>query len=338
VNYRAYGLTLNSSVSIAALNPDSSQHTQHDVVVHIGEEPLWTASAMEEPPSILPTGRGSAPERGQFSLASRGPNFFELRYGDGTHFLVDREGKRVWGRPGPNLTTEDALVYLVGPVMGFVLRSRGRLALHASAVAIAGAAVAFVGSAGSGKSTTAAALALRGWPVVCEDICSLTEARHGSRVFPAYPRVCLWPDSVSFLFASFEALPLIVTGWEKRYLPLDGSQANFADAPLPLAAIYVLAERSEEPSAPAIEPLSAREATLELVQNTYMNWLIDRNQRAAEFDGIVRLVLATKCFRVTPSADPSRVGDMAALLESHALSHLSAEGSSYARGTGRLNV
>lgn len=325
MNYGAYGLTLSSSVPIAALDPLLLRPVHHDVVVDIGEEPPWVVNALAGSARILPTARSGAPDGGQFSLAARGTNFFELQYGDGTCFLVDREGTQVWGRPGPKLTAEDALVYLLGPVMGFVLRRRGRLALHASAVGIGGAAVALVGSAGTGKSTTAAALALRGWPVVCEDICSLGSGRHGSHVFPAYPRICLWPDSVEFLYANAEALPLIVEGWGKRYLPLDGTMAKFADGPLPLGAIYLLGERSDDASAPSIVPLSPREATLQLVQNTYMNWLIDRDQRAAEFDSIAKLVLAAKCFRVTPSDDPARIGDLAFLLESHALGHLSRE-------------
>ena len=50
-----------------------------------------------------------------------------------------------------------------------------------------------------------------------------------------------------------------------------------------LALIYVLAPRSEEPDAPRIERMHPREAMMELVQNTYMNWLLDQRQRAAEF-------------------------------------------------------
>ena len=51
----------------------------------------------------------------------------------------------------------------LGPVFAFVLRLRGAVTFHASAVRI-GDAVAFLGPQGAGKSTTAAALALRGCP------------------------------------------------------------------------------------------------------------------------------------------------------------------------------
>ncbi|HKF25062.1 MAG TPA: hypothetical protein VKB24_03775 [Candidatus Acidoferrum sp.] len=315
VNYLAYGFVLRSSRPIAAFHSLVPDASRFDVDIQIGEAPSWVTQALSLTAVPLETGRSRAPRAGQFSLAERGPGFFELTYGDGTRFVVDREGARVWGQPGPSLTYEDTLVYLLGPVMGFVLRRRNCLALHASAVAFGKKAIAIAGPAGSGKSTTAAALALRGRPVLCEDICRIEE----NQIYPGYPRVCLWPDSVGFLYPSSDALPLIVEGWEKRYLPLDGTSGRFADTRLPLAGIYLLGAREERRSAVEIRPMTPREAALELVQNTYMNWLIDRDQRAAEFDAICKLVTAVGCFRVAPSADPALLAELAERIEAHAL-------------------
>ena len=85
------------------------------------------------------------------------------------------------------------------------------------------------GDAGFGKSTTAAALALRGIPVCSEDIVPLAESHGQFEIIPGYPRVCLWPDSVEMLLGSQSALPLLTSTWEKRYLPLDGGRAKFVD-------------------------------------------------------------------------------------------------------------
>ena len=325
VNYRAYGFLLSSSFPIAALNPLPRNSAGAEIEIRIGETPLWATRALAHPAVILPTGRSRGLPNGQFSLAERGPDYFELKYGDETRFIVDRAGRQVWGEPGRGLTDEDALVYLLGPVMGFVLRRRNCFALHASAVSVGNAAIAMVGPAGSGKSTTAAALALRGWPVLCEDVCRIEGSELGFHAYPGYPRVCLWPDSVGFLYPSSDALPLIVNGWEKRYLPLDGMNAKFADAFLPLAGIYLLGARNNSVSGIDVRPMTPREAALELVQNTYMNWLIDRDQRAAEFDAIAKLVLTAPCFRVTPSSDPAHLGEMAAQIEAHALARGSHE-------------
>jgi hypothetical protein len=260
-----------------------------------------------------------------------------LKYGDGTRFVLDESCTKLWGQPGAALSHEDLCVYLLGPVMGFLLRGRGLSPLHASAISMPGHAVALVGDAGAGKSTTAAALALRGWPVLCEDVCAFDEERSGFEVRPAYPRISLWPDSVKALFSSADALPLIVHGWEKRFLQLDGGLARFAGTPAPLATIYFLAPRSSDPSAPSVQPISAQAAVLELVQNTYMNWLLDTRQRATEFDVLCRLANTVACFRAVPSQDPARLPQLAALIESEALRTVAA--ASYpALGASRCNV
>ena len=55
-----------------------------------------------------------------------------------------------------------------------------------------------------------------------------------------------------------------------------------------------------------------------LVRNSYMNWLLDRRQRASEFDRLAQLVSQVACFRVAPSGDPAGLAELAASIESHA--------------------
>ena len=114
---------------------------------------------------------------------------------------------RSLGDMAENLTIEDMATYLLGPVLGLLLRLRGVTCLHASAVAFGETAVAFVGSEGAGKSTTAAALARRGHAILSDDIVALAEHNGSFFVHPAYPYLCLWPESVESLYGSAEALP-----------------------------------------------------------------------------------------------------------------------------------
>ena len=338
--YRAYGLTLSSAVPITALDSLSLGTTNPDIHFEFGAPcPDWVVRVLTLQTRIVPLRRSVERDSGeQFTLTDLGEGrYFQLRYADGTLFLVDEGVTKIWAEAGPDLTVEDAIVYLLGPGMGFALRRRGRTPLHASALVFGQRAVAFMGSAGAGKSTTAAALALRGWPVLCEDVCALEESEGTWHVLPGYPRVCLWPDSVRNLFSSEDELPLIVQGWEKRYLPLDGSRARFAEAKVPLAAIYLLAQRSDDASAPRVDAMSKRDAVLHLVQNTYMNWLLDRDQRAAEFDAVVRLLSQVECFRVTPSSDPAHLGKLIACVESHAMQY-SRLRQDWGGSSGRSNV
>ena len=239
-----------------------------------------------------------------------GGGFFDFMYSDGARFAIDLEGREVWADWPDDYTLEDAATYLLGPILGFVLRVRGVTPLHASAVAVAQQAVALVGSPGAGKSTTAAAFACLGYPVLSDDLVALTDGAHGFLVQPGYPRVNLWPDSVRFLFGSDDALPRVTPNWEKRFLPLDQDGYHFQARPLPLAAIYILGDRTANWKGPTFEELEGWAALETLVAHTYVNYLLDRNMRHWEFELLGRLVREVPIRRVGLAADPANLSNL----------------------------
>jgi hypothetical protein len=211
-----------------------------------------------------------------------------LRYSDQTEFLIDSSASRIdvdWEAP---LTSEDASVYLLGPVLGFIMRLRGIVPLHASAVALAGAGVLFVGGAGAGKSTTAASFAALGFPCLSDDVVPVTEGPRAMLAYPSHPRITIWPESAEALFGSADALPPLSDAYDKRYLALDG-RYQFQATPVPIEVIYVLAERSPDPGALDVRSLSPRAALITLVGNTYCSYLLDGPMRANEFDLLSRI-------------------------------------------------
>jgi hypothetical protein len=239
-----------------------------------------------------------------------GGDYFGFLYGDGARFAVERRGREVWGDWPENYTLEDACTYLLGPVIGFVLRLRGVTCLHASAVAVGEQAIALVGFPGAGKSTTAAAFACSGFLVIADDVVALAEEGANFLVPPGYPRLNLWPDSVRALCGSEEALPRITPTWDKRYMALGDNGAAFAAKPLSLGAIYLLGGRESALTAPVVEEVAGADALAGLVANTYVNYLLDRDMRSREFDVLSRVVAGIPIRRVRPPADPSAVFDL----------------------------
>lgn len=229
--------------------------------------------------------------------------YLRLLYADNTEFIVDRRGTELWMTWPSSQTLEDATTYLLGPVMGLVLRLRGLTCLHASAVVVNGQAIALVGASGAGKSTTAAAFAKAGYKVLADDIVALDEQSGAFFVRPAYPRVRLWESSVESLFGAKDALPLLTPTWDKRYLDLLNGNQRFQSEPLPLAAIYLLDERSDDVRAPFVEALPDNQKVVTLVANTYANYLLDKPMRAAEFNSLGRLCRQIPLRKVTPHAD-----------------------------------
>jgi hypothetical protein len=323
-SYRAYGLTFSSDNPVPGLCPEINSRVP-DVVVELSPDPpLWVQQACTLPTSVG-RGKGKITEINDAACkmtAFGAGEFFELAYADGSRFLTDSAASRLWGTCSGPLTIEDIAVYLRGPVAGFLLQRRGVSALHASAVCLAEHAVVLCGHSEAGKSTTAAALAMRGVPILCDDIAALAQQENSFYVEPAYPRICLWPNAVRDLFGAPDALPRLTPTWEKCFLPLDGAMAVFEAQRRPLGVIYILAER-DEVHAPRIEEIAPREALLELVRNTYMNWFLDQKQRAAEFHTLSEIVAQVPVRRIVPHLHSSAIDDLCSLIMTDAVALIS---------------
>jgi hypothetical protein len=229
-----------------------------------------------------------------------------LRYADGTEFIIDRQATRVdveWMAP---LTAADAAVYLLGPVLGFVMRLRGMVPLHASAVVVDGRATAFVGDAWAGKSTTAAAFAALGHAVLSDDLLPVLETAGTMVAHPSHPRLTMWPDSVKALFGQSRDLPSLTPTYDKRYLDLEAGD-RFQPTPVPLEVIYVLGDRATARQQWRVEPVHPRAALMALVKHTYGNYLLDAPMRAREFEVLSRVAERVRVRQLTFADDIARL-------------------------------
>jgi hypothetical protein len=240
---------------------------------------------------------------------------FDFSYSDGAHFVVNREGLEIWADWPDQYSLEDAATYLLGPVIGFVLRLRGVVSLHASAVALGEQAVALMGAPGAGKSTTAAGFARLGHAVLADDLVALREVEDTFLVQSGYPRLNVWPDSALALFGPERSLPNISSTWDKRFVALDQQGMRFERRELPLAAIYILGAREEELSVPVINEMEGSSALVNLAANTYVNYLLDSEMREHEFNVLTHLLSSVPVRFVRPPADPSRLRGMCEAIE-----------------------
>jgi len=241
-------------------------------------------------------------------------SFLRITYVDGTEFWLDRELATLWAHWPENCSLADTLTYLLGPVLGLVLRLRGIVCLHASAVSIDDRSAVFVGAEGSGKSTTAAAFAREGFAVLSDDIVALVDRGDEFQVLPAYPRVNLWSDSVKLLYGSPDALPPVSAGWDKRCLALgEAGGPRFEERHLRLGTIYIFDEISGD-ATENIEDISQKSALMMLVGNTYATNFLDAKQRAEEFAALSRLVAAVRVRRINPRRNVTAVNELCELI------------------------
>ena len=297
---RCYGLRVSSDRPVPGLPPHAGAGAP-DLKLYLGRSPGWTEGDAE-PANADDEGDGLR----RYDLPG---GRVLLRYADGSAFHVDLASAEVWATWPASQTLEDAATYLLGPVLGFIARRRGRLCLHASTALIGGRAVAFAGAAGAGKSTLAAALALTGSPILSEDVTCLAERGAGFEVEPGYPRVRLWQDAAPLLGTTAEALPLLTPTWDKRYLPLNGRGAAFHDRPGPLEAIYVLTARRAMAEPAAVCELGGQEVLSSLLANTYASHLLDPGHHAREFERLGRLARAVPVRELALNADGGRLAE-----------------------------
>jgi hypothetical protein len=215
--------------------------------------------------------------------------YFYFLYDDGTECFVERTGTRIWMQWRQEYCFEEVLPYLLGQALGLTQRLRGTVCLHASAVLLGDRAIAVLGPARAGKSSTAAAFLQHGYPILADDVVPVFEQAGTFVARAAHPRIWLCPDMVEMLYGSRDALPQLTSGWEKRYLDLRQQPQGFSDQTAPLAAIYRLSSSASarEPFARALSP---RAALIELVSNTYANHLLEPELRTEEFAFLGRLV------------------------------------------------
>jgi hypothetical protein len=318
VFHSLYGLRLSANVAVPGLPILKNLGSVADIKIRLndGPSPISGAISPSEIFYLSPSKDSNGEPVLQAAMAGGG-NYIALLYSDGTRFALERNGAEVFADWPDSLTLEDSSPYLVGPVLGIVLRLRGIVPLHASAVAIGDHAVALMGPAGAGKSTTAAAFARCGHRVISDDVVALME--EGSRfvIPPGYPRVNLWAESAQALFGADAKLPLISPSWDKHFMPLD-QESQFETRALPLGVIYFLQERMAELTAPIVEGMTGAESFLAVLGNTYMNHMPDPKMRSREFEVLGRALAQVQVRLVHAAADSSLLFDLCEAIASDA--------------------
>jgi hypothetical protein len=288
-SYRACGLSIASDAPIAGLRAAAAAQGRFDLRVSMNGQAGVTRPEPESS-SIWYVSQDCDESGVPLLTIWTGPGGYLLWYSEGAAYQVDRDGGRVHATWASPLTEADAATYLLGPVLAFILRLRGTVPLHASAVAIDNRGVLFVGDAGAGKSTTAAAFARLGYAVLSDDIVPIAETGGHPLAYPSHPTVSVWPDSAAAVFGAKHALPSYSAAYSKRYLNVLDAGYRFQDTPVPVDIIYVLGHRSAAPPWPSIHPVGPRAALVALVSHTYCNYLLDAAMREREFDVLSRLV------------------------------------------------
>lgn len=306
--YQIYGITLSSSQPLPMLVPAAAPAAA-DVEVYLTERELSSTHQDER-------GNPSGWYRKQkvngvyycLSLCSR-----EARL----DVEIALDGKQIW-ITWARLPLAEVTAILIGCIIGTALRLQGKLCLHSSVIGVDNYAVAIMGAKGAGKSTTAAALAKQGYPILADDVAVLAEDGDTFLIQPGYPRLRLWKSAVNALYGSEKGLTRVFQDTDKYFLELSqnpGSMWRFCPQPLPLAAIYVLGERQHSLAAPSLEAIIPQIGLMHLTTHRYPQTLrLDRSKQAREFAALGRLAAAVPMRSLYREENLARLSDVGNLI------------------------
>ena len=266
--YHAYGLTIGSQLSLPQL-------------VEIPQAKVQVTVRLDD--CAAPASITNAPHEFR-----RTKDETVLPWSQVGRFRV-RAGEEITFQPAAGANERLTRDALLGVVMGELLRQRGMLVLHASAVAVGDCIVAFVGGKKQGKSTLAATLCARGHKLVADDVVAIEFLDDGrATVVPAFPHLRMCPDAIASLGLNPETLPKVVWS-DKRYVEVNG---NFRGSPGPLAGVFLLGDGDS----PEIEPLTGGESLTKLLGNSYAGRATERCFQPAESSDFL------KCAQLVRSA------------------------------------
>jgi hypothetical protein len=236
-HYRAYGLTIRSDFPLPELRVTDAVDESPDVVVRTGDvEPLLASGG-----DAVNLNTVRFDSMGTFAVVDGREIVCDLNSSELRHHRYVRQ-----------------VVYI--KALPVALLQRGSVVMHASAVVVDGQAAIFLGSRSTGKSTTAAAFHLKGYPVLADDIIGIRLDDESPTVLPGVPQLRLESEAVAALDIG-EATTSGGSGRsEKQYLNLP----PVADA-VPVGCFYVLVEGESV----AIEPVDGTEQFFQVLKRTF---------------------------------------------------------------------
>jgi hypothetical protein len=259
--YRVCGLTVGSEIALPGLMALGLEHATPDVTISPDAVPASLAEAGASGPN--------------WQIA--GPRFL-LRIPHIARFLLS-DGNRIAFEAEPGADPADMPIFILGTVFGILLHQRGQIVLHASAVRVNGKAILFCGPSGAGKSTLAAALAQRGYPLVTDDICVITDIGDGEpRVHPDGRQLRLWQRAIEKLDLAKHRGERVRNRLDKFYVEPSAVNAE----PLPLGAVYALREARPPYDAGIARPNAVDAASL-LRRHAYRPLLVNRMAQKTDY-------------------------------------------------------
>jgi hypothetical protein len=293
-DYVVSGLNVRSQLELPPAIRAESRHTKPDVTILLGKVPSHLASAQRH---------------GKFWAADGDVFWLHM---PGIMRVIIRGGHSIIAEADGPIEPRDLVVYLLGTAFSVALHQRGRVVVHASAVVVRGRAMLFCGQSGAGKSTMAALLGQRGYPLLNDDVCSLSLLEDEYAVHPDGRMLKLWPKSMEYLEWAGEDAVRVHRKMDKFYR----APEHVDLVARPIGGIYFLSASQADEGA-SLTTLPTAEAVAELLKNAYRPQLVEAMAMTPSyFQMAVSVKQHAALSRLIRPMDFSRADEALDLLES----------------------
>ncbi|WP_299407095.1 hypothetical protein [Acaryochloris sp. IP29b_bin.148] len=294
--YQAYGLRLQSELCFPELL--AMQDSSADVVIHLGH---------------VDRSRLASTDSGVMRYITADEVSY---YWKDVGAFTARKGNEIILDPDPQVEEDLLHLPILGILLALILHQRGYLVLHGSAVALDGQAAVFIAGKGWGKSTLAATLYGRGHHLITDDVVAIKpNPQRSPSIYPSFPQLKLLPEAAVFALGDCpDQLPRLAAGYEKR---ARRNIERFAEAPLPVGAIYQLTKGQEV----AAQPLGLQAALQQLIAHTYFAQgsyqLLHGQPGAIHFQQCMEIIRHVPIYRLERPYHLELVTEIAQLVEEH---------------------
>jgi hypothetical protein len=277
---------------------------------------LGQVECLTAPASVFLTAMRGAPFDGEsdswyrYAVLDDGSTY--VRWDAIGEFLVAADGRRITCRRLDQSPSESLQVYMLGQALSFALVRQRFEPLHATVVVADDQAVAFLGDNAFGKSSLAACFLQAGARLLTDDLLVLHESSDRVVAYPGPPRIKLFPKMARRFLGDVATGVHMNEHTDKLVLPLD--EHRRWDNPIRLNAIYSLAAPRDACRKPGvtIDPLSPREAFVELVKGTFNRRLVSPRRLRDQFSFVARLTELISVKKLTYPRAVDRLPDVRA--------------------------
>lgn len=294
--YTLYGLQVHSEIPLPAhpapngLPPDLRVHWD-------GRKPISAPPAGETLSQLLlPDGRG-------YTLVDTGADYI-LHFHQTGEFHIARDLRSVRVQLAPEIAPDIAGLLLVGNIMACLFTLSGEPVLHASAVETNGAALAFLGASGMGKSSLAGLLCAHGARFITDDLLRLQPDGEQWRCYPGAGHLRLRQNAAAALGENFPADLQSAAADERVAVWFDGgaggwhfgSDSRLDQQILPRLAAIIIPRLSRECRALELERIPTAKALLYLMAFPRIQESSRKEQRQRRLDFLGRIAASVPIF------------------------------------------